>query len=55
MNPAVLIEAQGASLIYRDGEREVRAVDAVSLQVRPASSWGLSDRRGRGKSSLLYC
>ena len=41
MNPAVLIEAQGASLIYRDGEREVRAVDSVSLQVRPSEFVGI--------------
>jgi predicted ABC-type transport system involved in lysophospholipase L1 biosynthesis ATPase subunit len=54
MNPAVLIEAQGASLIYRDGEREVRAVDAVSLQVRPSEFVGIVGPSGSGKSSLLY-
>jgi putative ABC transport system ATP-binding protein len=54
MNPAVLIEAQGASLIYRDGEREVRAVDSVSLQVRPSEFVGIVGPSGSGKSSLLY-
>ncbi len=54
MDNSVLIEAQGASLIYRDGERVVRAVDSVSLQVRPSEFVGIVGPSGSGKSSLLY-
>ncbi|GIV08862.1 MAG: ABC transporter ATP-binding protein [Fimbriimonadales bacterium] len=54
MDNAALIEAQEASLVYHDGDREVRAVDAVSLQVRPSEFVGIVGPSGSGKSSLLY-
>ncbi len=54
MDNSALIEAQEASLVYHDGDREVRAVDAVSMQVRPSEFVGIVGPSGSGKSSLLY-
>lgn len=54
MDKAALIEAQAASLIYRDGDRVVRAVDSVTMLVRPSEFVGIVGPSGSGKSSLLY-
>ena len=49
-----LLEAVALELVYHDGEREVRAVDAVDLQVQEGEFVGLVGPSGSGKSSLLF-
>lgn len=49
-----MIRAAGASLVYRDHEREVFACRAVDLEVVPGEFLGILGPSGSGKSSLLY-
>jgi putative ABC transport system ATP-binding protein len=49
-----LIEAESVSLVYKDGERLVHAVQDVSLDVLPREFIGILGPSGSGKSSLLY-
>lgn len=49
-----LLEAREVSLIYHDGTRRVRAVDAVDLRVAAGEFVGLVGPSGSGKSSLLF-
>ena len=49
-----VISAVGASLVYRDHEREVFACSSVDIEVVPGEFLGILGPSGSGKSSLLY-
>lgn len=52
--PFSLLCAQGVSLTYQDGDRQVYAVDAIDIQIQPGEFMGILGPSGSGKSSLLY-
>ncbi len=47
------IQIQGLSKTYRNGQ--VKALDGVSLEVRPGESFGIIGPNGAGKTTLLGC
>ncbi len=49
-----MLAGRDLSLAYRDGGRELRAVDGVALEVGPGEFAGILGPSGSGKSSLLY-
>jgi lipoprotein-releasing system ATP-binding protein len=53
MNDAILVTYQ-ASKAYRDGAREVVAVDGVDVTIRRGSSTAILGPSGAGKSTLLH-
>jgi len=48
-----MITLQNVTLTFPDGATRVRAVDDVSLVVRPGTIMGITGPSGSGKSSLL--
>ena len=49
-----IIEARGVSKVFSaSGEREIRAVDNVSLTIESGTCWALTGPSGSGKSTLL--
>ena len=49
-----IIVARGVSKVFTaSGEREIRAVDDVSLTIEPGACWALTGPSGSGKSTLL--
>ncbi|MHC5011338.1 MAG: ABC transporter ATP-binding protein [Planctomycetota bacterium] len=53
-SPAPILQAEGLSLEYRDGDRRVRAVDGIDLRLSRGEFMGLVGPSGSGKSSLLF-
>ena len=50
-----LIEIRHLTKIFTDGQREIRALDDVSLQVKPGEIFGIIGLSGAGKSTLVRC
>src|SRR5579883_2075963 len=49
-----MIEVRGLTKLFRDAKRgEVRAVDAISFQVKPGQIYGLLGANGAGKTTAL--
>lgn len=53
MNDTIL-EAKGISKVYKNGIKEIRAVNGVELQIRRATSIAVIGPSGAGKSTLLH-
>jgi putative ABC transport system ATP-binding protein len=49
-----LAACRGVVVAYSSGESEVRALDGVDLELRPAESLALLGRSGSGKTTLLH-
>ena len=49
-----LLEAEGLSFAYAEGDRRVSALDGVSLRLEAGSSTALLGPTGSGKSTLLF-
>ena len=50
-----MIEIHHLTKIYSDGQRELRALDDVSLQIKPGEIFGIIGLSGAGKSTLVRC
>lgn len=50
-----MIEIRHLTKIYYDGQREIRALDDVSLEVEPGEIFGIIGLSGAGKSTLVRC
>ncbi|WP_426733250.1 methionine ABC transporter ATP-binding protein [Myxococcus faecalis] len=50
-----MIELRGISKVYRQGGREVSALQDVTLRVDPGEVFGVLGQSGAGKSTLIRC
>ncbi|AGC42367.1 ABC transporter ATP-binding protein [Myxococcus stipitatus DSM 14675] len=50
-----MIELRGISKVYKQGGREVPALQDVSLRVEPGEVFGVLGQSGAGKSTLIRC
>lgn len=50
-----MIEIKNLSKIYRDGNKDIYAVDDVSLKISKGEIFGIIGLSGAGKSSLIRC
>ena len=48
-----MIEIKSVTKIYKDKEREVKAVDDVSLNIKEGEIFGVIGYSGAGKSTLI--
>jgi putative ABC transport system ATP-binding protein len=51
----IVVRLEKASRIYNPGENEVRAMDAIDLEIRRGEFTALVGPSGSGKSTLLHC
>ena len=51
---SLLIHLENISRVYRDGERQIRALTAIELIIPPGATVGLVGKSGSGKSTLLH-
>jgi len=54
-NGDIVVRLEKASRIYNPGENEVRAMDAIDLEIRRGEFTALVGPSGSGKSTLLHC
>ena len=50
-----MIKIHHLTKIYTDGQRELRALDDVSLHIKPGEIFGIIGLSGAGKSTLVRC
>ncbi len=50
----ILLEAKNLHKFYKNGQKEVRAVNGVNLQIKKGQSVGIIGPSGAGKSTLLH-
>ena len=50
----IILAAKGVRKVYRNGPREVRAVDGIDLSIRKEKSTAIVGPSGAGKSTLLH-
>ncbi len=53
MNDNILIKLDKVSKIYKMGEVELKAVDRISLRIKPGEFLGIMGASGSGKSTLM--
>ncbi len=51
----IVVRLEKASRVYNPGENEVRAMDAIDLEIRRGEFTALVGPSGSGKSTLLHC
>ncbi len=54
-NNAIVVRLVDASRVYNPGENEVRAMDAINLEIHKGEFTALVGPSGSGKSTLLHC